>query len=322
LYRTWEFRFERIFIMDNKRIRYIYHLDNIRVKKNLTVVQVCDGICSDRQYRKYLTGENNISDQRIMEFCDNLGISSRDFYYSLNEKDVFELNKIKKVYYAIGNKQYKTAEDLLFKIRNSFMTNQNERFFYYCEIRLKYESKQLNKNDTLLAASKYVNYPECESYNVFDFVDILYILLISQIEIDTDIIRGIKILIKILTNNDFIYLSSENRNIIPPIFSTVTIMLGKLKMFERCIEIADKGIEFCTKYDYYKSLTRLYYSKAIAYQMIKDDKNAEFNAVLCLTNVISLNNRSDIKYFYNLLKKDFKIDPFSLIQEYKDDILK
>ena len=81
--------------MDNNRLRYIYHLDSIRIKKKVTVEKMCNGICSDRQYRKYLSGINNISDQKIMDFCNNLSISPRDFYYSLNEKDLYEYQEIR-----------------------------------------------------------------------------------------------------------------------------------------------------------------------------------------------------------------------------------
>jgi hypothetical protein len=305
--------------MENHKLRFIYHLDSIRIKKNYTITQLCDGICSDRQYRKYYTGDNNISDARIMEFCDQLGISARDFYYSLNEKDVSELDKIKKVYTAIGNRKYPEAEQLLKQLHHSYMTVQNERFYKYCELRLNYEmTNKQNKAFTLKELSKYMNYPACESYAVFDFVDILFLLLIAQIEIETGNTRSLNILIKILSNNQLLYLSAENRNILPPIYSTVAIMLGKLSMFTECIELADQGINYCTKYAYSISLTRLYYSKAIAYQMLNDLVNAEYYAALCLCNVIAINNKNEINYFYDMLKDDFKKDPFLMIQAVKD----
>ena len=71
-----------ILISDIKKA--IIHLDNIRIQKNMTVEKLCDGICGDRQYRKYVSGYTNISEKRLMEFVNKLGISARDFYFSLS----------------------------------------------------------------------------------------------------------------------------------------------------------------------------------------------------------------------------------------------
>ncbi|ERJ12643.1 helix-turn-helix transcriptional regulator [Haloplasma contractile] len=309
--------------MINKRARYIYHLDNLRLNKNFTVKQLCDGICSDRQYRKYLSGDNNISDQRLMDFCDNLGISARDFYYSLNEKDVYVLKHIKNLYYALTKKKYNKVSSLLENTHNiDLMTNQNRRFFNYCLIRFYYETKKYDEKHAISEASKYVDYPKCKDNNVFDFVDILFLLFIAQIEIHVGIQQGLKILLKILSNKNFLYLSSENRSILPPVYSTVSIMLGKLKLYDQCIEITDSGIDFCIKNSFNKSLTRLYYSKAVAHKMLDNLDLAKHYAVLCFTNVISRNNKSEIKLFYKTLMQDFDIDPFVLIQLQKEAFLK
>lgn len=140
----------------------------------MTVNELCEGICSDRQYRKYLTGDNNISDQRIMEFCEKLGISARDFYFSLNEKDAYEFDKIRNIYLSILKKDYDKATQLLKQIQNIDALNiQNERFIHYCLIRSAYEQGKINALNALKQATKLVNYPECEHNDVFDFVEFL-----------------------------------------------------------------------------------------------------------------------------------------------------
>ena len=132
--------------MDNDRLRYIYHLDSIRLKKKITVDEMCNGICSDRQYRKYLSGVNNISDQRIMEFCNNLSISARDFYYSLNEKDLYDYQIIRDLYYKIINKKYLSVTKTLDNLsKRDNLNKQNTRFYEYCKTRFLYEKNILKK---------------------------------------------------------------------------------------------------------------------------------------------------------------------------------
>ena len=72
---------------------YAYHLDNLRRKYNITVDEFCDGICNSRLYRRYLSGERTLTHLKIISFCERLGISPSDFYYSASERDRYELKK-------------------------------------------------------------------------------------------------------------------------------------------------------------------------------------------------------------------------------------
>ena len=140
----------------------------------------------------------------------------------------------------------------------------------------------------------------------------------AQIEIELQIEKAMQLLMRILNDQNIIYLSAENKNILPSIYSNVSIMLGKLKKNQECIKMADKGVEYCTKYSLNKSLSRLYYSRAIAYKNLDFIDKAEFNAALCFSNVLSRNDKKETTYFFKLLSKDFKQDPFRLISKNKE----
>lgn len=280
---------------------------------------MCNGICSDRQYRKYLSGINNISDKRIMEFCNSLSISARDFYYSLNEKDLYDYQIVRNLYYKLCNKKYSEVTKPLDKLsKRDNLNNQNTRFYEYCKTRFLYEKKQLRKDDAYKQYSVIVDYPNCIKNNAFDSVDVITILCIAQIEIEVQIEDAMKLLIRILNDRNILYLSAENKNILPPIYSSVSIMLGKLERYQECIRVADKGVEYCIKYSLNKSLSRIYYSRAISYKKLDFIDKAEFNAALCFSNVLSINNTQETDYFFKLLSKDFKQDPFRIISKNKD----
>ena len=127
-----------------------------------------------------------------------------------------------------------------------------------------------------------------------------------------------RLLIRILNDQNILYLSAENKNILPSIYSSVSIMLGKLKKYQECRRVVDKGVEYCIKYSLNKSLSRLYYSRAIAYKKLDFIEKAEFNAALCFSNVLSRNKIKETNYFFKLLSKDFKQDPFRIISKNKD----
>ena len=304
------------------RMRYIYHLDSIKAKKKMTTKHLCQNICSERQYRKYLSGDNNISDSRITEFCNVLGISSRDFYYTLNKDDIYEYGLVREIYELLMNKEYSKVSTKLDAIKDpDSFSFQNNRFLNYCIIRLKFEKKSQYPDATVLDIKELLDYSQIKNSDIFDFVDILLLRLLAEIEVTIKKTECLDLLIRILSNRELIYLSAETRNMMPVVYSTVSVLLGRLKRFEECIEVSNAGIEYCNKFSFSKTLTWLFYSKSIANKMLHNHIDAELNAVYCFTNVIAGNNKKDIKIFYNLLKDDFQKDPFQLIQDYKSTIL-
>lgn len=308
--------------MQNHRLRYIYHLDNIRSKKKVTITNLCKDICDRRQYTKYLSGENNISDTRIIEFCNVLGVSARDFYYTLNEKDIYDFSKLRELYYHILDKRYNDAInqiEVIDKIDN--LSFQNTNFFTYCKTRFKYENKIINEINALTDLSKIINYPDCKKNEVFDFVDIITLMLISEIEIKKRKTIGLKFLTKILRTPSHLYLSLDSRSIIPTIYSAVSLLLGRLKRYEDCIEISKAGISYCTENNYSKSLTWLYYYLALSYKHTKKTSLSEKYAALCFSNVLASNNPSKVKLFFSLISTDFNKDPFLIILDSKMDLL-
>lgn len=259
-----------------------------------------------------------------MQFCDKLKISARDYYFSLDKKDNYIHLKIKKIYECLVSKQYEKTNYLIkhFSLKIP-LTNQNNRFFQYCKLRYNYETnKTINISLLTQKINKYLSYPECSNSKVFDFVDILFLMLISQIEIRQNKVHGLNALINILNSPEFLYLSSENRDILPPIYSNVSIMLGKLNRFSECIKIAEDGISYCNKYSYSKSLTRLYYSLSIANKKLNHLSDAEYNASLCLASAISTNNSAELNIFYELLRNDYNKDPFLQLMQNKGKLLK
>jgi len=308
--------------MNIDKLRFIYHLDDIRDKKNMTVERLCHGICNSRQYRKYLTGVNNISDKRITEFCNVLGISTRDFYYSLSKNDIYQFNSVKTIYNYLTQKNYKKVRKHISEIVDvESFSIQNKKFLDYCSIRMKLEENLIYDIEALDKASAIICYPSCIKNEVFDFVDIIVLLLISQTEIKIKKTDALELLKKILVNNDTIYLSAESRNMIPTIYSTVSILLGRLRRTEESIEVAQVGIEYCNKFYFSKSLTWLYYCLADGYKRMLKPSLAEENAVLCFSNVLASKNANNIRTFYKLLYKDFQKDPFQLIQDYKHVVM-
>lgn len=304
-------------------MRYIYHLDNIRVKKNITVAQLVDGICSERQYRKYLSGDNNISDKRILEFCENLSINSKDFYYSLADKDQADRDKIREVFYAIGAKDLDRAGrllDIAKQIKN--LTNFNKKYLDYCIIRFEYQSGNIYPEEAIDRLQKLINYPDSYYNEAFDMVDVMIILKFTDIQTrKTKKDDHVDFLLQIINNTDKLFISSEERQYMPLIYSNACRALGVKGRFEEAIEYAKIGAKYCLRWNYTDVLDDMYFFASLGNKLIGNMQEAEKYAALTMHACYALKTPDHIKRYYNMLKNEFNKDPFIFMEESKLDFM-
>lgn len=288
----------------------------------MTVEELCDGICGDRQYRKYLSGDTNISEKRLMEYVNKLGISARDFYYSLYDKDRYDFNEIKNLYIKLEHKDYIGFTPKLDSLsKQEGLSLHNQRFLAFIQTKYLLDKKDILETTAVSKFSEICEYPACTDKNVFDFVDIISLHLIAQLEYKTGKTGSINLLLRILKDRNIMYLTSDTESILPSIYSNVSIILGRLGRIEEWISLATEGVNFCLANDYGKSLTRLYYSLSMARKQLNNGTLAEHYAALCYSNAIARNNPLEAQQFFKLLEKDFHKDPFRMIVESKEKIL-
>jgi len=301
---------------------YIYHLDNLRRRKKVTVEELCTGICSDRQYRRLLSGEQNISDSKIILFCDKLGISPNDFYYSFNEKDKYEYGKIAELYTFLSLRNFKDFDINLKKINKENLVNkQNERFLAFCNIKYLHLINKSMPRETLQKLSQICNYPNCIKQTAFDFVDIVSLEIVAEIEVKSNKTEALNLLTRILNSSDMIYISSESRHILPNIYGTVSILLARLLKFDESLKLSQKGIEYSRKNSDFSTLTHLYYVKSFSLSKMNKRKEAEIEAIKCIANAISRGNKQEYLTFRKLLINDLGSDPIDLINSHKSFLI-
>ena len=303
--------------MYRKRVRDMEHLDTIRKKKNITIEKLCKDICNVRQYSKYKSGENSISEIRLVQLLESMNVSTRDFYFTLHEKDNEDFNRIKKIYSSITNENYIDAKEMLDAgINEPYLSIQNTRLFEYCRIRYLYDSKKNLPLYTVDLLKKQINIKNISKTKIFDYVDILFLLLLAKIEVTVNKTETLDILIKILKNPEMLYFSPEKRDLIAPMYSNVCVMLGKLGRYEEMLVINSLGIDFCKNYSFSRSLTKLYECRAITLNDLERFSETEEFIVKCYANSLANDTEDMAKKLYIKLVKKFNKSPVDLLMEH------
>ena len=298
--------------MVSNQIYLSYHLDNLRKQKGYCVEEFVFGICSDRQYRRYISGENLIPSNNISKFCNKLDISLSDFFYSLNQKDRYDYKKLSNIYQLLIKNNMNDAYKLLSDIQSpELFDQQNYKFFKYLMIRINYELGKTNINEMFRCVYKIINLNHLQLANLYSFVDILFLHLMCRHEVNYGQYDTLHTLEKILKSDESIYISSENKTILPPIYANVSSYLGKLGFIKESLSLAITGLRYCQDNNLTDSLPHLYYSKMLGYLNTNKYESAQLSAIECLSACVSTNKKLYVTY-YELIKNDLGLEPNKL----------
>lgn len=298
------------------------HLDNLRIRSKITVEEFCMDVVDTRTYRRYKSGVTTLSQNKIAEFCKKLKISATDFYYTASEQDKYEFKRINDLYYLAINRDYKKFSIEAKIIKRDLITDiQNKRFYDFCLCKVAYDTHKKKDNEVIQILSEISNYPKCITHTAFDFVSIVSLQLIAEIEVKVGIEKALIKLLDILSNDENIYTSSENNTILPSVYSNVAIYLLRLHKYQECSVLSEKGISYSKRFSNHSGLSHLYYSKSFSLLKLGKKPEAEKNAVLCILSAIIKDNSYELKMFKEVLTKDFGIDPIKLLDVYKHTLI-
>lgn len=289
------------------------HLDDIRINKNVTIEDLCDGITDSRQFRRYKSGYSDLPFSKLKAFCDKLKISLNDFYYSLLQKDRKIYSKLAEIYDTCQASDYDEAQEKLNRFSNANgLDNQNKKFYDFLNLYLNYHFGRTSTIDTIAKLKSKCSYEKLKKQKVFDFIDILYINLIMITETNIGINKSVNLLESILRTSDYIYISSENKHILPPIYANLAIYYGQQGNTKKSLALAEEAIMFCRHHSILDSLPSLYYSKTLCYKDLGDTPTCYKAAIECISACLVLGNNQDINLYRNLITKDLGMDPISL----------
>jgi len=308
--------------MDNLTKNLAQHLNSLRKRQNLTILQLVDGIGSHRQYLRYLSGESVLPYDKLKLFCERLSMTLDAFFFSLRSLEDKEYPIISKLHELTANSEFESVVKFCKKHELTELNNpQNKKFYEYAYFRAQYKTDRLNLYSVLEKFQDLIDYPNCLNKTIFDYVDISVLSSITEIEIKQGRSDALEKLNEILLNKDLLFSSNELKHILPAVYANVALFLGRLKRYEESLIIADKGLAFSKLHNDMSSLGHLLYLKAYNSLVTDKEHDALISAARCLAFCMATDNKHQIEIFYKTLKKDFGFDIFEVFFKYKAELL-
>jgi hypothetical protein len=221
----------------------------------------------------------------------------------------------------IYRKDYTMYETQLASIRASHLISvHNRRFLELCVIMADLFRKKRTGSDAWKALANLISYPDCLKSEQYDFIEIAALQVLAEIEIVSGTSAALDRLIQILAHEEWFYLSSESRQILPSIYANVSLLLARLKRFEESKEVSKNGIAHYLAHADLQSLSLMRYVQTYALLMGQEMPKAEMEAIRCLMSAIVSERSRDIALYQKTLIKDFGFDPMDAIPTYKQTL--
>jgi len=240
-------------------------IDGLRLERNMSREDLCDEIISLSQYKRYLRGDSSIPNIKLVQIADKLKFSISDIHLLFQNRSDNQLSKINVVYGLIQSRKFQEAYQFAMKLKDIiFVSTYNKLFFDFCMVYIQHNLNMVSDVHVLELYSKMINYPECQSNESFNWVEMNILFQIIKTSSKIKNYEPANLMYKMLTDKNYNFSFSKDSSLLPNIYLTIGQILGQQERYEEVIEITNNGISHCIKYEISFALASLFFINSYA----------------------------------------------------------
>lgn len=301
--------------MENKAREFGLFIDGLRLERNISREDLCYGIMSLSQYKRYLRGDTSIPNGKLVLLADKLKFSINDIYGLFGKKHNENYKKIWKIYGLIKTNESKKALLLSQDLKQDVLVSQYNKLFYdYCMIKIQHNLKMVSDIHVLNLYSDLIDYPACtnnDSYNMVEISTLIGIVDVSSMIGNHD---AMNLMYRILTSKDFNYTTSGDSSFLPSVYSSLSRAFGAQEEHGKVLEISQIGIDYCLKYETSNALSQLLFYKSLSLINLKKIEEGKETAKKCFMQLYIEDKPKKFSIFKNIFENEFNMKLEDLIK--------
>ncbi len=283
-------------------------LKEYRKRAGLSQAALCEGLCELPTMNKIENGKQNPNKKLLDALIErlqiplalNIAISKIEFERAIIEKEIS--SKLSHNDCDINDllRQYKSVSSEMNKFELQFYLYSHAVFIYNTEKNYKVALDELNKSIKIT----FPNYTNEANFDNHIFTSLEFLIL-NNIAICTyftkDFDKAISLMKKIMVSlearKNFTDIYAKKY---PMIAYNLSTWLGIKKHYAESLEVSQKGIDCCLKYQQYSSISDLFYNHGYTFMMLGEkEKGKEF-----LKKSLAFDSIFDRKKFIDSAKSD------------------
>ncbi|PAT01612.1 hypothetical protein CI105_05940 [Candidatus Izimaplasma bacterium ZiA1] len=281
-------------------------IENLRLSRNMSREEFLKDILSLRQYSRFLKGESEISNKKLLLMSDRLDLSIFHIYNAFYNSSDHEYNNIHEAYIYLADRHLDKATEKINLInRNDILSSYNKKFYDYVVLATAHRKGAKSPNDVISDLKSLINYSSINERETYSWLEIVILIEIAGVERREKRYTTLSVLEYCLSENKINFSDKSNYLLIPPLYSQVAAIYGNLKQYNKVITIADNGINYCRKYGILNSIAHLFFYKASAEYDLKKYDSAVASANLCMNALNVEGNIVKKEKFSKVFKEEF-----------------
>lgn len=240
-------------------------IDGLRIDRNLSREDLCDGIISISQYKRYLNGSASIPNNKLIELADRLNFSISEIHSLFQKKHNIQYNQIVEVFTLVKQNDFQSAyEKALIIQKDPIISGTNEMFLNYCLIKCQYHLELASKIQALSKYSDLIGYPECITKLSFNRTELAILIEIVYIAGSMDNYEPVDLLYKVISSENFQYISSDDRSFVPALYYSLAVALNKQEKLNEAVNVTENAISYCVTYETSNAISHLFLANSFA----------------------------------------------------------
>lgn len=295
--------------MENENREFGLFIDGLRLERNMSREDLCEGIMSLSQYKRYLRGDTSIPNGKLVQIAEKLKFSINDIHFLFRKKHNDEYNQIDDIYSDILRSNYEIAFEKAKKFTKTvFVSEYNKLFFDFCLITIQYNLSMVSDVHVLEMYSDLIDYPNCKDNNSFNMVQMSTLIYICNISNKMGNVEPTEILYRIISSANFVYTSGSDGTFVPSVYSTISRILYVQEQFDKVVDITNQGIIFCIKNQSLNALVNLFLYNSLANYKLENTIDGEESAIKCFMQLHIQNDDSKTNFYTEYFQSQTGLD--------------
>lgn len=295
--------------MDTNSRDFGLFIDGLRMDRNLSREDLCDGIMSLSQYKRYLRGDTSIPNNRLVQIADKLKFTISEIHKLYQEKSNKQISKIDTIFALSRSREYEKAYEMANEMKNEiFVSEFNRSYFDFCYVFIQHKLNLASDIHVLELYSKMIGYPNCLENESINWVELNVLLQMILISSKIENYELADFMYNVITKDLTSFTISRDLRLIPDIHLILGQIFGRQRKYEEAIEIANKGIEHCKEHHTSFALASLLYIKSISHDALGQKDLAKEFAKKTIMQLIIEDNQTKIEEYKKKLSKSLDVD--------------
>jgi len=289
-------------------------IDGLRLERDISREDLCDGVMSLSQYKRYLRGDTSIPNGKLISIADRLKFSINDIHLLFSKKHDNEKNKVLHLYSLVREQQISKAYELGRELgKDIFLSDHTTQMYDFCMLLIQHSLNLVSDVHVLELYSKLIDYPNCIHKTSFNSVELSTLIQIVNLSAKVDNYEAANFLYQILSKDDFNFTSTYGSDHLPSVYSNISKIFGMQDDYTKVLDVTNRGIKYCLDNCRTNSLSHLYFYNALALQILDQKPEALQSAKKCFMLLFIESRDDNLKSFKVIFEKRFNMELKDLI---------